>query len=75
MELRFGLLQNTICRALTCVRLFTTPLGQKAQHNVVYTARKDESSHFCNCKSLLFSYLQNMHRLATSPRTTVILVH
>lgn len=75
MELRIGLLQNTIDRSLTCVRLFTTRLGQKAQPKVVLAARKDESSHLLNCKSLLLSYLQDMRRLATFPRTTVTLVH
>ncbi len=75
MELRFGLLQNTICRSLTCVRLFTTPMGQKAQPNVVYAARKDESLQFLNCKSLLYNYLQDTNRLGAFPRTTVTLVH
>ncbi len=75
MELRFGLLQNAICQSVTCVRLFTTPLGQKAQPNVAYAARKDESLQSFISKSLLNNYLHDMRRFATFPRTTVTLVH
>jgi hypothetical protein len=60
--MRFGLLQNAICRSLTCVRLFTTWLSQNAQPNVDYAVSAVGALPSSNCKSFFVNYLQEENR-------------
>ena len=75
MKLRLELLQNAIIRSLTIMRLFTTPLRQKAQPPVGYAVLAVGTLSSINCKPLSFNYLQNRPRTGAFLSTTATLVH
>lgn len=75
MDLRLGLLQNTIYRSLIFVRLFTTRLRQKAHSDVDYAVCGVGTLQLVSCKSLSFNYLQKRTRTGAFLRTTATLVH
>lgn len=75
MESRLGLLLNATYQPPFRMRLFTTPMGQKAQPVVANPAHKPRPLPFRQSNSLFCNYLQNAVRGRPFPPITATLVH